>query len=177
MQTNNKSEFLSYGKQWIDEQDIQAVADTLKSDFLTQGPKIAEFEQAICDLTGAQYCVVVANGTAALHIAVAVLKIEPDCEGITSTNTFLASANALIYSGITPVFTDIDSKTYLSTPAEFEKRINKNTKILVPVHFAGQPCEMEKIAKIAAKNDCFIIEDAAHAIGSVYEDGSAVGNC
>lgn len=177
MQINNKLEFLSYGKQWIDEQDIQAVADTLRSDFLTQGPKIAEFEQAICDLTGAHHCVVVANGTAALHISVAVLGIEPDCEGITSTNTFLASANAMVYNGITPVFTDIDPKTYLPTPAEFEKQITEKTKILIPVHFAGQPCEMEKITQIAGNNDCFIIEDAAHAIGSVYDDGSAVGSC
>ncbi|MDP3014641.1 MAG: aminotransferase class I/II-fold pyridoxal phosphate-dependent enzyme, partial [Candidatus Subteraquimicrobiales bacterium] len=169
--------FIPYGKQWIDEDDIKAVEEVLKSDFLTQGPKIAEFEKAICRYTGAKYCVAAANGTAALHLAVLALEIKRGSEGITSPITFVASANALIYGGLRPIFADIDEKTYNIDPTEIKKRITLKTKVLIPVHFAGQSADMAEISKIAKSKDLLIIEDAAHAIGSRYADGAKIGSC
>ncbi len=171
------SKFLSYGKQWLEEDDIAAVVEVLRGDYLTQGPKVDEFEEAICQYTGARYCVSMANGTAALHLAVAALDIEPGSEGITSPNTFVASSNCMIYNGIKPVFADIDLKTYNVDVNEINRKINNRTKLVIPVHFAGQPAEMQEINDTAKKNNLFIIEDAAHAIGSRYEDGSRVGCC
>ncbi|MFA6423053.1 MAG: UDP-4-amino-4,6-dideoxy-N-acetyl-beta-L-altrosamine transaminase [Patescibacteria group bacterium] len=171
------NEFISYGKQWIDHDDIKAVEDVLKSDFLTQGPKVEEFEKAICDYTGAKYCIAVSNGTAALHLAVASLGLSKGSEGISTPITFVASSNGLVYNGLKPVFADIDSKTYNINPDEIKKNITEKTKVIIAVDFAGQPAEMEKINKIAKKNNLFVVEDAAHAIGSVYKDGSKVGSC
>ncbi len=168
---------LGYGHQYIDDSDIQAVVDVLKSDYLTQGPAVERFEQEICRITGAKYCVAVSNATAGLHIAVAALSLKAEVEGITTPNTFLSSSNCMIYNGIKPVFADIDSKTYNIAPAEIGKHITDKTKLLIPVHFAGLPCDMEKISQISKKNRLFVIEDAAHAIGSQYADGSYVGNC
>ncbi len=166
----------SYGKQHIDQEDIQAVIDVLQSDYLTQGPRIDELEKTICDYTGARYCVAVANGTAALHLAVAALELPPGSEGITSPNTFVASANCIAYCGHTPRFADIDTRTYCIDPDEIEKQITRNTKVLIPVHFAGQPANMPRIKAIADKHGLRVIEDAAHAIGSRYADGTAVGS-
>lgn len=168
---------LGYGHQYIDDSDIQAVVDVLKSDYLTQGPAVEIFEKEICRITGAKYCVAVSNATAGLHIAVAALDLDVGTEGITTPNTFLSSANCMVYNGIRPVFADIDSKTYNIDPTEIEKHITDKIKLLIPVHFAGLPCDMERISKIAKGNGLFIIEDAAHAIGSQYADGSYVGNC
>ena len=170
-------EFISYGKQWLNEEDIQTVIDVLKSNFLTQGPKIEEFENKICQYTQAKYCVAVANGTAALHIAVAALELEAGSEGITSTNTFLASANCLEYNSIKPVFTDINKQTYSVDVNTIKIKISDNTKVIIPVHFAGQAVPMKEIFDLAKKENIKIIEDAAHAIGSKYIDGSPVGNC
>jgi UDP-4-amino-4,6-dideoxy-N-acetyl-beta-L-altrosamine transaminase len=169
--------FISYGKQWIDQTDINEVLATLTSDYLTQGPAVSRFEKIICEYTGAKYCVALSNATAALHIAVQALNIEHGKEGITSPNTFVASSNCLIYNGLKPVFADIDPLTYNIDPEEIRKRISDNTKVLIPVHFAGRPCDMVKIKSIADERELYIIEDAAHAIGSNYPDGSKVGNC
>lgn len=171
------SEFLPYGKQWIDDDDIQAVVSVLKSDFLTQGPAIEQFEKRICEITGARYCIAVCNGTAALHLAVAALNLEKRIYGITSPITFTASANCMVYNDIRPDFADIDEKTYCIDPDEIEKKINPLVKLLIPVHFAGQTANMPAIQKIAKKHNCYVIEDAAHAIGSEYADGSKVGGC
>jgi UDP-4-amino-4,6-dideoxy-N-acetyl-beta-L-altrosamine transaminase len=168
---------LGYGHQYIDDSDIQAVVDVLKSDYLTQGPAVERFEQEICRIVGAKYCVAVSNATAGLHIAVAVLGLETGDEGITTPNTFLSSANCMVYNRLKPVFADIDPQTYNIDSSEIEKHITDKTKLLIPVHFAGLPCDMERISKIAKKNGLFVIEDAAHAIGSQYSDGSYVGNC
>ena len=168
---------IGYGHQYIDESDIKAVVDVLKSDYLTQGPSVTKFEQEICRITGAKYCVSVSNATAGLHIAVAALELADGAEGITTPNTFLASSNCMVYNKIKPVFADINPVTYNIDPIEIEKRITDKTKLLIPVHFAGLPCEMEKISAIAKKHNLRIIEDAAHAIGSQYADGSYVGNC
>jgi perosamine synthetase len=168
---------ISYGRQNISQEDIDAVVSVLRSDYLTQGPKVSEFEKAICSYTGAKYCVVVSNGTAALHLAVAVLNIPHGSEGITTPNTFVASANCMNYNQITPRFADIDPKTYNIDPAQISGTITELTKLLIPVHFAGQVADMPAIHKIAEYNNIFVIEDAAHAIGSQYADGSYVGNC
>jgi UDP-4-amino-4,6-dideoxy-N-acetyl-beta-L-altrosamine transaminase len=168
---------ISYGRQSITEEDILAVTDVLRSDFLTQGPKVREFEDAICEYTGAEYCVAVSNGTAALHIAVAALNIEAGFEGITSPITFVASANCMLYNRITPRFADIDQRSYNVDPLSIYERLSPKSKLIIPVHFAGQPADMISIAKIAQENDLSVIEDAAHAIGSQYADGSYVGNC
>ena len=167
---------IGYGHQYIDESDIKAVVDVLKSDYLTQGPSVTKFEQEICRITGAKYCVSVSNATAGLHIAVAALELGDNVEGITSPNTFLASSNCMVYNHVKPVFADINPVTYNIDPIEIEKHITDKTKLLIPVHFAGLPCEMEKISAIAKKYNLRVIEDAAHAIGSQYADGSYVGN-
>ena len=171
------TEFLSYGKQWLDDDDIESVINVLKSDFLTQGPKIEEFENKICEITNAKYCIAVANGTAALHLAVAALELKSDSEGITSANTFLASANALEYSKLKPVFSDINKDTYAVDVNTIKSKISEKTKVLIPVHFAGQAAPMHEISALARSNKIKIIEDAAHSIGSKYLDGSPVGNC
>jgi UDP-4-amino-4,6-dideoxy-N-acetyl-beta-L-altrosamine transaminase len=169
--------FIPYGKQHIDKDDIKAVTDALKSDFLTQGPRIQEFEKKICDYTDSRYCIAVTNGTAALHLTVAALQLESGYEGITSPNTFVASANCLAYNQLKPIFADIDPKTYCIDPLEIKKKITDKTKVIIPVDFAGQPADMEEIYDLAQKEKITVIEDAAHAIGSKYSDGSPVGSC
>lgn len=166
----------SYGKQVIDQADIDSVISTLQSDFLTQGPKVKEFEDAICKYTGAKYAVAVSNGTAALHLAVLALGIGPGDSGITSPMTFVASANCLKYTGADVQFADIDPDTGLIDPKEIKKQITPATKVLILAHYAGQSCDMEAIAQIAKQHKLFVIEDAAHAIGSKYK-GSKVGSC
>ncbi len=168
---------IGYGHQYIDDSDIEAVVKVLKSDYLTQGPFVTQFEQEICKITGAKYCVAVSNATAGLHIAVAALELEEGSEGITTPNTFLASSNCMVYNKIKPVFADINPVSYNINPTEIEKHISDKTKLLIPVHFAGLPCEMDRISEIAKNHNLHIIEDAAHAIGSQYPDGSYVGNC
>ncbi len=171
------SDFISYGKQWIDQSDIKAVTEVLKSDFLTQGRKIKEFEQALCAYTGAKYCVAVSNGAAALHLSVLACEIQPGQEGITSPNTFVASANCLVYAGLKPVFADIDPVSYNIDPEEIKKKITSKTKVIVAVDFAGRPASMREISKTARSKGIKIIEDAAHAIGSKYKTGEKVGSC
>lgn len=166
----------TYGKQSIDFDDILSVVKTLNSDFLTQGPKVVEFEKAICDYTGAKYAIAVANGTAALHLAMLALGVKEGDEVITSPITFLASSNGILYAGGTPEFADVEPQTANIDPAEIEKHITPNTKGLIPVHFAGQSCDMKKIKAIADKHNLFVVEDAAHALGSDYKD-TKVGSC
>ncbi|WP_409420494.1 UDP-4-amino-4,6-dideoxy-N-acetyl-beta-L-altrosamine transaminase [Pseudaeromonas sp. ZJS20] len=170
-------EFIPYGRQWLDAEDEQAVLATLRSDYLTQGPQISAFEQALCQQTGARYCVAVASGTAALHLAVAAMELPSGSEGITTPNTFVATANSMLYCGLTPVFADIDSDTYNLDPDGVAAHIGEKTRLLIPVHFAGQPADMPTLAALAQRHHLKVIEDAAHAIGSCYADGSPVGNC
>lgn len=169
--------FIPYGTQWIDDDDIAAVVSVLRSDYLTQGPCVQAFEEAIAEYVGARYCVAFCNATAALQCAVNALEIPAGSEGITSTNTFVASANSLAYNQLKPVFADIDPQTFNVTADTILSHLNIRTKVLIPVHFAGQACDMKAISSLAKENNCFVIEDAAHAIGSLYEDGSRVGNC
>ncbi len=166
----------NYGKQNIDDNDIQAVVKTLKSDFLTCGPKVREFEEAICNYTGAKYCVTVSNATAGLHLAVLAAGLEKGDEVITSPNTFLASSNCILYADGAVKFADIELETANIDPNEIRKQITSKTKGIIPVHFAGQSCDMEEISEIAKAHNLFVIEDAAHAIGSDYKD-TKVGSC
>lgn len=166
----------NYGKQHITEEDIQSVVEVLKSPYLTCGPKVSEFEQAICDYTGAKYCVAVNSATSGLHIAMLAAGVGVGDEVITTPITFLASANCARYCDADVKFADIEKDTANIDPEEIKKHLSAKTKALVPVHFAGQSCDMERIAKIAKENNLIVIEDAAHAIGSEYK-GSKVGSC
>lgn len=171
-----KGKTYPYGRQSLDFRDYWSVLSTLKSSFLTCGPKVKKFEQAICDYTGAKYCVSVANATAALHIAMLALGVKQGDEVITTPNTFLASSNCILYAGGTVKFADIEQDTANINPLEIEKQITDKTKAIIPVHFAGQSCDMQKIHEIAQKHNLFVVEDAAHAIGSDYKD-TKVGSC
>ena len=166
----------NYGKQYLDEDDYYAVLDVLKSDFLTCGPKVKEFEDKICAYTGAKYCVAVSNATAGLHLSMLALGICLGDEVITSPITFLSSANCVRFVGADVVFADIEDDTANIDINEIEKKITEKTKAIIPVHFAGQSCDMEKIYAIAQKYRLFVVEDAAHAFGSKYND-SYVGSC
>ncbi len=165
---------IPYGKQTIEQDDIQAVVDVLKSDFLTTGPKIAEFEQTVADYVGAKYAVAISNGTSALHAACFAAGIRPGDEVITTPLTFAASANCVLYCGGTPVFADVDPKTYNIDPEDIRRKITDRTKAIIAVHLAGQPCDMDAIHSIAREHGLIVIEDGAHALGSVYK-GKKVG--
>jgi len=169
--------FIPYSRQWIDNTDIRAVESVLMADYLTQGPEIEKFENAIKEVTGAKYCVVVSNATQGLHIAVAALEINEWSEGVTTPITFVASANCLLTNNLIPVFADINPKTYNISPMEIEKKITAKTKVIIPVDFAGQAVDIDAIKEIAEKHHLYIIEDASHAIGSYYADGRPVGCC
>jgi perosamine synthetase len=170
--------FLPYGRQSIDDDDIRAVVETLRSDFLTQGPEVIRFEEELANYTGARFAVAVANGTAALHLAVLALGLPQDSVGISHPNTFVATTNSLIYAGMKPQFVDIRPDTYVMDFDLLEaETVKTRAKVVLPVHFAGQPAGMEEIGQIARKHGSWIIEDAAHAIGGQYADGSKVGSC
>lgn len=171
-----KNKVYNYGRQSLDSKDYYNVLSVLKSPFLTCGPKVKEFEQAICKYTGAKYCVSVSSGTAGLHLAILAIGLQQGDEVITSPMTFLASSNCILYGGGIVKFADIEQDTANIDPEEIQKQITKKTRGIIPVHFAGQSCDMEKIHEFANKNNLFVIEDAAHAIGSNYKD-SKVGSC
>jgi UDP-4-amino-4,6-dideoxy-N-acetyl-beta-L-altrosamine transaminase len=166
--------FIPYGRQSVDEEDIRAVVEVLKSDFLTTGPKVEEFEKKVASYVGCKYAVSVANGTAALHAACFAANINEEDEVITTPMTFAASSNCILYTGGTPVFADIDPITYNINPIEIEKKITKKTKAIIAVDFTGQPAELFKIKEIAEKNNLIFIEDAAHSLGSEIKNLSGV---
>ena len=166
---------LSYGRQYIDEEDIQAVADTLRSDYLTCGPRITQLEEKLCELTGAKYCVAVSNGTAALHIAAMAAGLVEEDEVITTPITFAASANCALYCGARPVFADINPDTYNIDPASIRKCITEKTKAVVAVDFTGQAVELDEIRAICNEHHLILIEDAAHSIGTRY-NGQPIGS-
>lgn len=171
---------IPYGQHNINEDDIQAVVETLRSDWLTQGPMVERFEQDVAKYCGAKYAVAVANGTAALHLALLAAGFQKGDEVITSPITFVASANCIVYTGATPIFADIDAQTYCIDPQQIKNRITPRTKGIIPVHFAGQPCDMEAIYALARTHDLIVIEDAAHAINASYQTGGKackVGSC
>lgn len=166
---------ISYGHQCIDEDDIQAVTDVLRSDYLTCGPDINELEKKLCEITGAKYAVAVSNGTAALHIACMALDITKGDEVITTPLTFAASANCALYCGAKPVFADVNPNTYNIDPQSIEAHITDRTKAVVAVDFTGQATQLDEIRNICKKHNLFLIEDAAHSIGTLY-NGKPVGS-
>jgi UDP-4-amino-4,6-dideoxy-N-acetyl-beta-L-altrosamine transaminase len=170
---------IPYGKHHLDEDDIQAVVEVLRSGVLTQGPAVEAFEDAIAQYVGARYAVAVSSGTAALHLAALASGVGPGSALITSPITFVASANAGIYAGGDVAFADIDPETVNMSPKALESVLAKNpsTKAIIPVHFAGLPCDMPAIKKIADNVGALVIEDAAHALGASYFDGQRVGCC
>ena len=163
---------IPYGRQSISEDDIQAVVDVLRSDWLTQGPAVPRFEQAVANYTGASHAVAANSATGALHIACLALGVGPGDWVWTSPNTFVASANCAVYCGAKVDFVDIDSQTYnmsvacLAKKLEKAKRSNCLPKVVIPVHFAGQPCDMAAIHELGQQYGFRIIEDASHAIGA-----------
>ena len=167
--------YIPYGRQSIDDADIEAVVKVLKSDYLTTGPAVEAFEKKVADYVGAKYAVAVSNGTAALHVACLAAGIGEGDEVITTPITFAASANCVLYCGGTPVFADIDPDTYNISPEELEKKITSRTKAIIPVHYTGQPCDMDAILEIAHKHDLLVIEDGAHALGASYK-GKKIGS-
>ncbi|MBA5686094.1 UDP-4-amino-4,6-dideoxy-N-acetyl-beta-L-altrosamine transaminase [Rugamonas apoptosis] len=173
---------IPYGRQSISEQDIAAVVAVLRSDWITQGPAITAFEQGLAAYCGAPHAVAVANATAALHIACLALQVGPGDLVWTSPNTFLASANCALYCGAQVDFVDIDPVTYNLCPQALERKLEQAAqagrlpKVVIPVHFAGQSCDMAAIAALAQRYGFRVIEDASHAVGADYRDGK-VGNC
>lgn len=165
---------LSYGRQWIFEEDIKEVAKVLKSDWLTQGPDIEKFEKAIANYVGAKYAVAFNSGTAALHGAYFAAGVENGDEIITSPITFVSTSNAAIFLGAKPVFVDIDINTYCIDIDKIEEKITEKTKVIAPVSLAGYPVDMEKINKIAKKYNLVTVEDGAHALGA-KRNGKMVG--
>jgi perosamine synthetase len=167
---------IPYGRQSIDKNDIKAVVDVMKSDWLTQGPDILTFEKSLAEYCGAKFAVVCTNGTAALHLAYMAAGLKRGDEIITTPNTFVATTNMMLAVGARPIFCDIRLDTYNIDEDKIEALITLKTKAIVPVHFAGQPCEMDKISRIAKKNKLIIIEDACHALGASYK-GKKIGSC
>lgn len=161
--------FLPYSTQQISDEDIKAVIETLKSPYLTTGPKVSEFEKVVADYVGATYAVAFSNGTAALHAACYAAGITQGDEVITTPITFAASANCVRYMGGEVIFADIDEETYNLDPKEVEKKITSKTKAIIPVDFTGQPVDIDAFMEIGKKHNIVIIEDGAHSLGASYK--------
>jgi perosamine synthetase len=166
---------LPYGRQWLDEDDIAAVIDVLRSDWLTTGPKVEEFETAFAGFAGSGHAVAVANGTAALHAAMDAAGIGPGAEVIVPAMTFVATANAVVFQGATPVFADVQRDTLLVDPAAVEAKITPRTRAIVAVDYAGQPCDYDALRSIATRHGLILVADACHALGGSYQ-GRPVGS-
>ncbi|MDQ1625442.1 MAG: hypothetical protein QOJ49_940, partial [Actinomycetota bacterium] len=164
------SALLPYGRQSISEGDIEAVAAVLRGDWLTTGPAVAEFEQALVDFTGAATCVSVTSGTAALHVAYAAAGIGPGDEVVTTPLTFAATASCAILLGASVVFADVEEDTGNLDPEAAETAVTSRTKVVAAVDFAGHPAEMDALRKVADGAGALLVEDAAHSIGSLYHD-------
>jgi perosamine synthetase len=163
---------LPYGRQWLTDDDIAAVVEVLRSDWLTTGPKVDEFEQVFADFVGATEAVAVSNGTAALHAAMFALDIGPGDEVIVPPITFAASANCVVYLGGTPVFVDVDPDTLLLDPTKIEAAITAHTKAIIAVDYGGHACDYDALRDIAARHGLALVDDACHAIGGSYKDRS-----
>lgn len=164
-----------YGKQCIEQDDVDAVTETLIGPYITCGPKVAEFEKRLCDATGAKYALVVSSGTAALHLAALAAGIKEGDEVIVSSITFAASANCILYCGGTPAFADINPKTYNIDPKSIREKITDKTKAIVAVDYTGQAVELDEIKEICKEHNLILIEDAAHSLGTKYK-GKPIGS-
>lgn len=161
---------VSIAKPIIGEEEIENVVEVLKSGMIAQGPKVAEFEEKFAEWVGAKYAIATNSGTAALHVALLAAGIGPGDEVITTPFTFIASGNAIVYTGATPIFADIDLETYTLDPDTIEDLITDKTKAILPVQLYGQAADMDKIREIAKEHDLLVIEDAAQAHGAMYND-------
>jgi UDP-4-amino-4,6-dideoxy-N-acetyl-beta-L-altrosamine transaminase len=185
---NVQRPYIPYGRQLVDDDDIAAVVETLRSDWLTQGPRVQEFEEAFAVYVGSRYAVAVSSGTAALHLACLAAGLGPGDEVITSPITFVATANCALYVGARPAFVDIDRETFNLDPKKLEDylaaKVDDGPRAVIPVHFAGLPCNMAEIHRIAREHRLVIIEDACHALGAKYRVGRgedsrwiSIGSC
>jgi perosamine synthetase len=164
---------LPYGRQSIGEEDIQAVVDVLRSDWLTTGPKIAEFEEAFAARVGAQHAVSFSSGTAALHGAAFAAGLKAGDEAITTPLTFAATANCVLYQGATPIFADVSGDTLNLDPEQVAARMSSRTRAVLPVDYAGHPADLDAICEIASEHGLIVIEDASHALGAEYKNRRA----
>ena len=164
---------IPYGRQSIDEDDIRAVVDVLRSDWLTTGPKVVEFERSFAQFVGAREAIAVSSGTAALHAAMYALKIEPGDEVIVPAITFAATANCVVFQGGTPVFADVDPDTLLIEPEQVESKINSHTRAVIAVDYSGHPADYDRLRAITDKNKIALVADACHALGAQYKDRKA----
>jgi perosamine synthetase len=170
-----RATLLPYARHIVEDEDVRAVADALRSGWLTTGPCVDAFERAVASFVSAKYAVAVNSGTAALHCAVFAAGAGAGDEVITSPLTFVASANAVLYQGGVPIFADIRSDTLMLDPAEVAARVSSRTRAILPVDFAGQPCDLDELLAIAREHDLLMIEDAAHALGASYR-GRPIGS-
>ncbi|KPJ54375.1 pyridoxal phosphate-dependent aminotransferase [candidate division TA06 bacterium DG_24] len=170
-----REQFLVFGAPLLGPEEIDEVVDTLRSGWIGTGPKVMEFERRFADYVGASHAVAVSSCTAALHLALSTLGVGAGDEVITSPLTFAATVNVIVQLGATPVFADIVRETMNIDPESIERAITRRTKVIVPVHFAGQPCQMDEIMGIANRHDLDVVEDAAHAVGAMYH-GQKVGS-
>ena len=170
-----RNTFLPYGRQSIEEDDIQAVVDVLRSDWLTTGPKVAEFEEAFAAEVGARYAVSFSSGTAALHGAAFAAGLKPGDEAITTPMTFAATANCVLYQGATPVFADVSADTLNLDPEKVAARITPRTRAIIAVDYAGHPADLDPMLAVGERHGLTVIEDACHALGAEYH-GRRVGN-
>jgi perosamine synthetase len=161
---------IPYGRQWIDEEDIQAVVNVLRSDWLTTGPMVEAFEKAVAEFVGAKYAVALSSGTAALHAAMYATGVVQGTEVLVPPMTFVATANSVVFQGGTPVFVDVDPDTLLINPAQLRNKINSKTKAIIAVDYAGQPCDYNTLRNTVRRNNIALISDACHALGAKYFD-------
>ncbi len=169
-QNRDHPAFIPYGRQSIEDDDIAAVVEVLRSDWLTTGPKVAEFETAFAQFTGVKEAVAVSNGTAALHAAMYVIGIGPGDEVIVPPMTFAATANCVVYQGGTPIFADVEPDTLLIDPDQVAAKITPRTKAIIAVDYAGQPCDYDRLRAIADRHGLRLVSDACHALGGSYHD-------
>jgi perosamine synthetase len=168
--TPTRSTFLPYGRQQLEEADIEAVVEVLRSDWITTGPKVQEFEEAVAAFVDARYAVAFTSGTAALHGAAFAAGLEPGDQAITTPMTFAATANCVLYMGAEPVFADVSPDTLNIDPGHVAELINSKTKAILPVDYSGHPVELDRLLELAQQNNLVVIEDAAHALGASYKD-------
>ena len=169
-----RKNFLKFSRPDIGQQEQKEMLDTLRSDWLTTGPKTKLFERRFAEYIGSHYAIAVNSCTAGLHLALVALGIKEGDEVVTTPITFASTANVIVHTGAKPVFVDVDPQTLNIDPEKIEKKINKRTKAIIPVHYIGQACEMDRILKISSKYNLSVIEDAAHAIETVYK-GKKIG--